>query len=95
MAFYLEATDGGTPTASRRFPEDAPARECLVGFGESQPTGTFGDYRLWVTQTNVTRWTTRGKQSNRALDATFVYGGCRVVYNAGTLYSGSPWHTPG
>lgn len=95
VAFYLEATDGGTPTASRRFPEDAPARECLVGFGESQPTGTFGDYRLWVTQTNVTRWTTRGKQSNRALDATFVYGGCRVVYNAGTLYSGSPWHTPG
>ncbi len=95
VAFYVEAADAGTPVASSRFPDDAPTRECLVGFGEVQPGGTFGDYRLWVTQSNVARWTARGKQSNRALDATFVYGGCRVVYNAGTLYSGSPWHTPG
>jgi len=95
VAFYIDATDAGTPIANTRFPNDAPTRECLVGFGETQPSGTFGDYRLWLTQPNVARWTARGKQSNRALDATFVYGGCRVVYNAGTLYSGSPWHTPG
>jgi hypothetical protein len=94
VAFYIEASDGGTPVAASRFPSDAPARECLVGFGEAAPSGTVGDYRLWLTQSNVDRWTNRGKQSNRALDATFVYGGCRAIYNAGTLYSGSPWHTP-
>jgi len=33
--------------------------------------------------------------ATRPLDATFVYGNSRVVYNIGTLYSGSPWHTPG
>ena len=82
------------PVAISRFPNDAPARECLVGFGETAPSGTVGDYRLWLTQSNVTRWTNREKQSNRALDATFVYGGVRAIYNAGTLYSGSPWHTP-
>ncbi|HEX7617119.1 MAG TPA: CotH kinase family protein, partial [Verrucomicrobiae bacterium] len=94
VAFYIEASDGGTPVAVSRFPNDAPARECLVGFGETAPSGTVGDYRLWLTQSNVIRWTNRGKQSNRALDATFVYGGCRAIYNAGALYSGSPWHTP-
>ncbi|MGA2852865.1 MAG: lamin tail domain-containing protein [Verrucomicrobiota bacterium] len=95
VAFYIEAFDGGTPMASSRFPNDAPVRECLVGFGEAPPTGTFGDYRLWLTQSNVTRWATREKLSQRLLDATFVYDGCRVVYNAGTHYSGSPFHAPG
>lgn len=95
VAFYIEATDAGLPAGTSSFPDDAPDREGLVGFGEVLPSGTFGDYRLWVTQTNVTRWATRAKQSNRALDATFVYGGCRVVYNAGSLYSGSPFHTGG
>ncbi|HEX7576885.1 MAG TPA: lamin tail domain-containing protein, partial [Verrucomicrobiae bacterium] len=94
VAFYIEASDGGTPVAVSRFPNDAPARECLVGFGETAPSGTVGDYRLWLTQSNVARWTNREKQSNRALDATFIYGGVRAIYNAGTLYSGSPWHTP-
>jgi hypothetical protein len=95
LAYYLEAVDTGTPLATSRFPADAPASECLVGFGESVPAGSFGTYRLWVTQTNVTRWSTREKNSNRALDGTFVCGNFRVIYNVGTLYSGSPWHSPG
>lgn len=95
LAYYLEAMDGGSPRAQSRFPADAPLRECLVGFGESVPAGSFGTYRLWVTQTNVTRWSTREKNSNHALDGTFVYGNFRVIYNVGTLYSGSPWHAPG
>ena len=94
-AFYIEARDAFAPSAVARFPDDAPARECLVGFGETTPAGSFGAYRLWVSQRNVTRWATREKQSNQPLDATFVYGPGRVCYNVDTLYSGSPFHTPG
>ncbi len=94
VAFYVEARDAFTPSATTRFPDDAPTRECLVGFGEATPAGSFGAYRLWVSQRNVTRWATREKQSNHPLDATFVYGGSRVCYNVNALYSGSPFHTP-
>ncbi|HLP78903.1 MAG TPA: lamin tail domain-containing protein, partial [Candidatus Paceibacterota bacterium] len=95
VAFFLEALDAGAPSVASRFPNDAPARECLVRFGEPAGLPDLGTYRLWVSQRNVTRWNTREKQSNHPLDMTFVYGDTRVCYNAGTLYSGSPWHTPG
>ena len=94
-AFYLEARDAFSPNAVSSFPNDAPVRECVVAFGETTPGGSFGTYRLWVTQRNVTRWAAREQQSNHPIDATFVYGGIRAIYNAETLYSGSPWHTPG
>lgn len=95
VAFHLEVFDAGTPPAGRRFPEDAPTRECLVRFGEPASAPLLPSYRIWVTQANVHRWATREKQSNHPLDCTFVYADARVIYNAGTLYSGSPWHTPG
>ena len=94
VAFYLETYDAGTTLAMSRFPSAAPARECLVRFGEPAGLPLLGTYRLWVTDQNVNRWNTREKQSNHPLDLTFVYGDVRVCYNAGTLYSGSPWHTP-
>ncbi len=94
-AFYLEAKDNFVPRATTAFPNDAPARECLVGFGESAPSGPFGAYRLWCSQANVNRWAAREKNSNEPLDVTFVYGNFRAAYNASSLYSGSPWHTPG
>ncbi|HEX5221861.1 MAG TPA: lamin tail domain-containing protein [Verrucomicrobiae bacterium] len=95
VAFYLETSDGGAGIATTRFPANAPVQECLVRFGEPAGLPMLGTYRLWVSDRNVTRWSTREKQSNHPLDATFVYGDVRVCYNAGTLYSGSPWHTPG
>ncbi|MBM3846364.1 MAG: hypothetical protein FJ405_08770 [Verrucomicrobia bacterium] len=96
VAFHLQATDSATPSASVLFPNDAPTRECLVRFGEPQIAATaFGSYRYWMTAAGVNRWRVRGKQSNHPLDCTFVYGNYRVLYNAQTLYSGSPWHTPG
>ncbi|WP_205880830.1 lamin tail domain-containing protein [Limisphaera ngatamarikiensis] len=95
VAFYLEAYDGGSPSRSRRFPEDAPERECLVRFGDPPSAPRLASYRIWITRKNLDRWATREKQSNHPLDCTFVYADSRVVYNAGTLYSGSPWHTPG
>lgn len=94
-AFYIEARDAHPSPQTSRLPDDAPVRECLVRFGETPVSGAIGAYRLWVSQRNVTRWAIREKQSNHPLDATFVYGQHRVCYNVGTLYSGSPWHTPG
>ncbi|MBI1840620.1 MAG: lamin tail domain-containing protein, partial [Verrucomicrobia bacterium] len=95
IAFYVAAKDGAAIPATARFPIDAPSHECLIHVGESQPTSAIGSYRFWCTQATVNRWNARGQQSNHPLDCTFAYNNYRVVYNAGTLYSGSPWHTPG
>ncbi|MBI1840159.1 MAG: lamin tail domain-containing protein [Verrucomicrobia bacterium] len=93
VAFYIEATDGAASPVSSRFPADAPARECLVRFGEAAPFGGFGTYRLWMSQATANRWASRGPASNQPLDCSFVYGGERVVYNVGAYYSGSPFKT--
>lgn len=96
VAFHIQSGDNGTPAVATTFPDDAPTRECLVRFGETIPnTGRVGTYRFWITQATNNRWTNREHNSNEPLDATFVYGNSRVVYNIGTYYSGSPWHTPG
>ncbi|MDW7980201.1 MAG: lamin tail domain-containing protein, partial [Verrucomicrobiales bacterium] len=92
VAFYIYAVDGAGATS--RFPPDAPARECLVRWGETLPGGCIGTYRLWLTSSNVAFWTNREKNANDPVDATFVYGNWRAVYNVGALYSGSPFHTP-
>ena len=94
VAFHLRATDGNLSPAVATFPNNAPARECLVRFGESLRYGSLANYRVWMTQSNLTYWAAREKNSNEGLDATFVYGDWRVVYNAETLYSASPFHTP-
>ena len=92
IAFHVQASDGAPQPATRTFPSDAPARECLVRFGESQPAGRFGAYHLWVTQAMINRWTGRLKLSNAGLDATFVDGSQRAIYNVGALYAGSAYH---
>jgi hypothetical protein len=92
-AFYVLATDGFSPAAAARFPDDAPARQCLVRFGESAPFGSFGTYRLWMTQATRDRWSSRGPASNQPLDCTFVNGSQRVIYNVGAYYTGSPFKT--
>ncbi|HYV26998.1 MAG TPA: lamin tail domain-containing protein, partial [Candidatus Eisenbacteria bacterium] len=95
VAFSISARDNHAAPATTTFPKDAPIRECLVRFGESAPAGIYGSYRFWITTATVNRWAGREKNSNEPLDATFVYGNFRSVYGIGTLYSGSPWHTPG
>ena len=92
-AFRVTATD--RPGTSATFPHDAPARECLVRWGDSSPTGSLSAYRLWMTQATRDRWTAREKNSNAPLDITFVNGGARVIYNASAKYSGSWAHTGG
>ncbi len=88
-AFYITASDG---SAASQFPAGAPVQECLVRWGEPEYGGTLGTYRLWVTSANIDFWYHRDRFANDSIDATFVYGNSRVIYNAGTMYSGSPYH---
>ncbi len=90
VAFYAQASDRFSPPATNRFPSDAPQRECLVRFGETPASGAFGAYRLWLTSSNLARWTTREKFSDEPVDCTYVYGNERVIYNATARYGGDP-----
>lgn len=92
VAFRIEATDGAGATA--QFPAEAPARECFVRVGDQFISGPFGNYRIWMTQATLNHWATRGNLSNDPLDVTCVYGQSRVVYNAASLYAGSPAWSP-
>lgn len=93
-AFYVEVTDQFAPSATTLFPADAPGRECLVRFGETVPEGDFGTYRIWLTRATANKWTQRLKLHNGPLDATFVLGHSRAIYNTGAAYAGSPWIRP-
>ncbi len=93
VAYSITAYD--SLSASAQFPTDTPTRECLIRWGEPTPTGNMGIYRIWITEATRNTWSTRGRNSNTPLDATFVYGNSRIVYNASAQYSGSPFHTGG
>lgn len=95
LAYYIEATDAAAAPLSRTFPADAPMRECLVRWGETTNSTSFGQYRIWLTQQTISRWSARERLSNKPLDMTFIHGNSRVIYNAGAQYSGSPFHSPG
>ncbi|MBI5383865.1 MAG: lamin tail domain-containing protein [Verrucomicrobia bacterium] len=94
VAFRIEATDAAVPAAGATFPHDAPARECLVRFGETPQFGSFAAYRFWMTASNMNQWSVRERMSNQAQDGTFVYGDGRAIYNAGARYRGSPFMRP-
>lgn len=95
VAFWIEAADGASPAATNRFPALAPAREGLIRIGEQQPGGDLGTYRLWMTQSTFSQWTSRNKLDNTPLPVTFVYNAGRVIYNAEALFAGSPHISPG
>jgi hypothetical protein len=95
VAFYIESVDNFVPSATSRFPSDAPGRECLIRFGESKPGGSLGTYRIWMTQTTFNTWRNRSKLNNVPLDVTFVSNDQRIIYNTEALYAGSPYISPG
>jgi hypothetical protein len=82
---------------SRAIPLTDPTlgRECVVRWGDTTIPGTLPTYRLWISQTNIARWSAEEKMSNRPKDVTFIYGTNRVIYNAGAWWHGSPYHSPG
>ncbi len=94
IAFQVNATD--TRGATRLFPLPNPTYvrpfECLVRFGEPSLATTFGTYRQWMTQDNVSDWQNRPSLSNERVFETFVYGNFRVIYNTSAKWSGSPYH---
>ncbi|HTI68428.1 MAG TPA: lamin tail domain-containing protein [Candidatus Limnocylindria bacterium] len=92
VSFHVRATDASPSHAASVFPEEAPARECLVRFGDPAPDSAFGTYRLWVTQASSDQWNNQKSVSNERHDATFVYGNTRVVYNVDAKFAGSPYH---
>jgi hypothetical protein len=94
-AFRIEATDNFSTPATTTFPNDAPARECLIRWGETTISGNLGTYRVWMTKATMDQWSSREHLSNEPLDITFVYNSQRIIYNAGGQYSGSPYHSPG
>jgi hypothetical protein len=94
VAFRIEAIDRAAQPLKSVFPPAAPRRECLYRVGETMPRSTFGTYRFWLTQSNLNYWSSREKMSNEEVDATFVFGTNRIVYNAGARYAGSYYTVP-
>ena len=94
VAFFVEASDAGSPAATTRFPKNPWNRECLVRFGEEKLDSGFGTYRLWIGNQNLRTWQRREKLSNELIDSTFVYGDFRAVYNARGRFRGSPFIRP-
>jgi hypothetical protein len=95
IAFYLQSADNSAATAAATFPNDAPARECLIRVGELEPGGDFPVYRIWMTQASLNTWNHNSPLDNTSYDVTFVLGHDRVIYNAGARYKGSPYISPG
>jgi len=95
VAFFIQAADNFAPPAASAFPSDAPLRECVVRWADNTIPGTLPTYRFWVIQTNVARWMSEEKMSNKPKDITFIYGTNRIIYNAGAWFHGSPYHSPG
>lgn len=93
VAFRVEALDLGSNPVRTVYPPGV-RKECLVRVGEVIPKSTFGTYRFWLTQSNVTYWTGREKMSNEEVESTFVFGTNRVVYNCGSRYAGSYYTVP-
>jgi len=94
VAFRVQAMDSFSPSATGTFPHDAPARECLVRFGETVASGNFPSYRIWMTQATFNTWDARSPLNNTMNEVTFVLGNHRVIYNAVAVYAGSPYIAP-
>jgi len=90
VAFHIVASELANLPVTNRFPAAAERqRECLVRFGETLVGGVFGNYKAWMTATNLARWAARDVWSNEPLDATFVFGPYRVIYGAGIRHRGN------
>ncbi|HEX2749842.1 MAG TPA: lamin tail domain-containing protein, partial [Verrucomicrobiales bacterium] len=94
-AFFIEASDAAAPAGVSRFPSDAPAREALVRWGDTNVAGPLPTLNMWMTKATFDRWSSRSKMSNAPLDITVTQRNDRVIYNAGGQFAGSPFHTLG
>ena len=93
VAFYVTATDSNALVRTTKYPETAPARECLVHVGDQQPVAGFASYRFWMTDQTLSDWIIAEKVASDPFPGTFVYGNSRIIYDAGSHYAGSPAHS--
>jgi hypothetical protein len=91
VAYHIQATDLHQSAQSNQFPAKAPHQEALIRYGIPQFAPYFGNYHLIITRANSSAWRHREALSNEPVDGTFVYNDCRVIYNIGTRYRGSPF----
>jgi hypothetical protein len=94
VVFHVQARDSHASPVTSVFPDKYPEQECIVRFGDGDAFSNLGTYRFWLTQANIDEWSNRVKQSDEYLDATFIYGKERVIYNAGIRWRGSPFIRP-
>ncbi|MGN6386932.1 MAG: lamin tail domain-containing protein, partial [Verrucomicrobiota bacterium] len=92
VAFTVEASDDASPGVTNLFPNDSPARECLIRWGDPVPFGNFLHYHMWDTAATENAFNNVSGLDNRYWDTTLVYGNNRVIYNAGFRNKGSPYH---
>ena len=96
VAFLVQAQN--PLGASTIFPMDLKdnagvPRECVVGFGDAIPTGSFMHHHMFITQNWANRWGNGGGVSHELHDFTWVDGGSgRIIYDATGRYAGSPYH---
>jgi hypothetical protein len=92
IAFRVVAKDA-VSQATTTFPAKAPAQECLIRWGEPQPSGTFSHYHLWSTTATEQARNRSPGLDNTWRNATLVCGNFRVIYNVGFRDKGSPYHS--
>jgi len=95
VAFRIEADDDAAVGDKAVFPTGAPARECLVRWGDEIPFGTMGHYHMWSTAATESARAANPDLDNTFRDATLAYGNTRVIYNVGFRDKGSPFHGGG
>ena len=82
VAFTISATDAATVSAS--FP---PGAECLARVGNTLPTGAFGAYTMWITNSTLSAWTARVVKSNEPFPVTLLHNGSRILYGTGAHFA--------
>lgn len=92
VAFRIQAQDLAPTVATSVFPPTAPARECLVRWGDPTPFGSIGRYHIWATAASTSDLNSRPGQDRSYRDCTMIYD-TRPIYNAGLRNKGSPFHT--
>ncbi len=95
VAFLVQCRDAAG--AATVFPADAKdnsglPRECVIGFGDPVPSGSFSHQHVFISTNWADRWAQWGGVSHEMYDCTWVDGGGRIIYNLAARYAGSPYH---
>jgi hypothetical protein len=88
-AFHVKALDNHANPQMTYFPSADSAKDALVRFGESEPSGLFGSYIVWMSAANANLFSAFPRKSDFMHDITFVYENHRVIYNAGIRARGN------